>query len=78
MPGFGRGNVKLILNGGISSRSPLNSTLTGRPIGAQFMQQDVIALFEFEEDGSDIRIVAEKQYQLVPTEAVTREDLKRY
>ena len=42
------------------------------------MQQDVIALFEFEEDGSDIRIVAEKQYQLVPTEAVTREDLKRY
>ena len=49
-----------------------------RPIGAQFMQQDVIALFEFEEDRSDIRIVAEIQYQLVPPDAVTREDLIRY
>ncbi len=49
-----------------------------RPIGAQFMEQDVISLMEFEEDGDDIRIVAEKQYQLVPPDAITREDLIRY
>lgn len=49
-----------------------------RPIGAQFMQQDNISLMEFEEDGDDIRVVSEKQYQLVPPEAITREDLIRY
>lgn len=49
-----------------------------RPVGAQFMQLDVISLMEFEEDGDDIRIVAEKQYQLVPPEAITREDLIKY
>ena len=49
-----------------------------RPIGAQFMQQDVISLMEFEEDRDDIRIVSEKQYQLVPPDAITREDLIKY
>ena len=49
-----------------------------RPIGAQIMREDVIALLEFEEDGNDIRIVSEKQYKLVPPEAITREDLIRY
>ena len=49
-----------------------------RPIGAQFMHQGVIALLEFEEEGNDIRIVSEKQYQLVEPEAITREDLIRY
>ena len=49
-----------------------------RPVGAQIMQQDVIALMEFEEDGDEIRIVSEKQYQLVPPDAITREDLIRY
>ena len=49
-----------------------------RPIGAQIMREDVIALLEFEENGNDIRIVSEKQYQLVPPDAITREDLIRY
>ena len=49
-----------------------------RPVGAQFMQQDVIALTEFEEYGDEIRIVSEKQYQLVPPDAITRKDLIRY
>lgn len=38
----------------------------------------MIALMEFEEDGDEILIVSEKQYQLVPPEAITRKDLKRY
>ena len=52
--------------------------LSRRPIGAQFMQQDIISLMEFEKDGNDIRIVTEKQYQLVPPDAITHEDLIRY
>ena len=53
-------------------------SLICRPVGAQFMADDVIALFEFEQDGDEIRIVAEKHYQLVPPDAVTDEDLVRY
>ena len=49
-----------------------------RPIGAQILRENVIALLEFEEDGDDIQIVSEKQYDLVPPEAITREDLFRY
>ena len=57
------------------SKLPL---LICRPVGAQFLVDDVIALFEFEQVGDDIRIAAEKHYQLVPPEAVTEEDLGRY
>ena len=42
------------------------------------MADDVIALFEFEQDGDDIRIAAEKHYQLAPPDTVTDEDLGRY
>ena len=53
-------------------------SLICRPVGAQFMADDVIALFEFEQDGDDIRIAGEKHYQLAPPDAVTDEDLGRY
>ena len=49
-----------------------------RPVGAQFLAGDVIALFEFEQVDDDIRIAAEKHYQLVQPDAVTDEDLGRY
>lgn len=49
-----------------------------RPVGAQIIQQDVVALMEFEEEENETRIVSEKQYQLVPPDAITREDLIRY
>ena len=54
------------------------SSLICRPVGAQFMQDDVIALFEFEQDGNAVRVVSEKHYQLVPPDSVTVEDLARY
>lgn len=49
-----------------------------RPIGAQFMAKDVIALFEFvaSEDGVVVR--EERHYQLVPPEDVTAADLVNY
>jgi len=53
-------------------------SLICRPVGAQFMADDVIALFEHEQDGDDIRIAAEKHYQLVPPDTVTDEDLVAY
>ena len=53
-------------------------SLICRPVGAQFMKDDVIALFEFEQQGDDIRVASEKHYQLVPPEAVTDEDLLGY
>ncbi len=49
-----------------------------RPIAAQFMNDDLIALFEFEKDDSEIKITSEKHYRLVPSENVTNEDLINY
>ena len=49
-----------------------------RPIGAQFMAKDVIALFEFELSEGTIAIAAERHYRLVPPEEVTAADLTGY
>ena len=49
-----------------------------RPIAAQFMDGGVIAMFEFEETESGIRISAEKHYKLVRPEEVTAEELDVY
>lgn len=49
-----------------------------RPIGAQFMEGGIIALFEFEKADENVKISAEKHYKLVPPEEVTDEDLKSY
>ena len=53
-------------------------SLICRPVGAQLMQNDLVALFEFEQHGDDIRVASEKHYLLVPPDAVTEEDLARY
>ncbi|MBI3873157.1 MAG: endonuclease [candidate division Zixibacteria bacterium] len=52
--------------------------LVCRPIGAQFMDQDLIALFEFETMKGEIRVSSEKHYRLVLPEDVTDEDLAAY
>ncbi len=51
---------------------------TCRSIGAQFMEEGVIALFEFEQGGADIKIVAEKHYRLVSNEDLSKEELAQY
>ena len=53
-------------------------SLVCRPIAAQFMADDVIALFEFEQEGEDIAIASEKHYRLTPQEEVTLDDLEAY
>lgn len=49
-----------------------------RPIGAQFMQDAVIALFEFDEHAGEVTVALEKHYRLVPPDELTAEDLHRY
>jgi hypothetical protein len=49
-----------------------------RPIGAQLSKDDTIALFEFELQDGDMRIVTERHYRLVPPTEVTPEDLEVY
>lgn len=54
------------------------SELICRPIGAQFIDDNLIALFEFEAAGDELSVRTERHYRLVPPEEVTAEDLKRY
>ena len=53
-------------------------SLACRPVGAQFVQDDLIALFEFERQEREIVVVSEKHYELVSPDTVTEEDLLRY
>lgn len=53
--------------------------LVCRPLAAQFMEDDLIALFEFEEgDKLEIAISGEKHYRLVPPEQLSDEELRSY
>ena len=52
--------------------------LTCRPISAQFMADDVIAMFELALDGEDVKLVEEKHYKLVPSDQISADDLKLY
>jgi len=49
-----------------------------RPIAAQFMDENLIALFELEQNKDGIRISAEKHYRLVSPEDLTKEELESY
>ena len=49
-----------------------------RPLGAQFIQSDLIALFEFETTSEGVRVRAERHYHLVLPEELTEEDLRLY
>lgn len=53
-------------------------SLICQPVGLQLMHKDVIALFLFERDGEDVRVVSEKHYHLVPADTITDGDLVRY
>jgi hypothetical protein len=49
-----------------------------RPIAAQFMADDVIAMFEFAQNEDGVGVYSEKHYKLVPPKDVTEEDLLAY
>jgi hypothetical protein len=52
--------------------------LEARAIAAQFMANDIIALFEFEESGDEIGILEERHYKLVNPDALSEEELNKY
>lgn len=48
------------------------------PVAAQYMPDDVIALFTFEQSTNGVVVTAEKHYRLVPADAVSSEELLAY
>ena len=52
--------------------------LTCRPVSAQFMSDDVIALFELSLERDDVKIVEERHYRLVPAADIGEDELRRY
>jgi hypothetical protein len=52
--------------------------LVCRPIAAQFMADDTIALFELELTDEGIRVAVEKHYRLVSPDKITEHDLSNY
>ncbi|MXZ65306.1 MAG: endonuclease [Acidimicrobiaceae bacterium] len=52
--------------------------LIARPVAAQFMEQSVIALFEFQESNNQITIAREHHYSLVPPEELESHELAAY
>ncbi len=53
-------------------------TLICRPVSAQFMSIDKIALFELAIENADIKIVEERHYKLVPASEISIQDLNAY
>ena len=49
-----------------------------RPISAQFISDDLIAMFELTASEDEIKIVNERHYQLVPADRITAKDLTDY
>jgi len=49
-----------------------------RPIGAQFIDDTLLALFEFESAAEGVKLVSEEHYRLVSPEEVTPELLRTY
>ncbi len=52
--------------------------LTCRPIAAKFIENDLIALFEFERSEGMITIKDERHYRIVPNEKLSDEEIKAY
>jgi hypothetical protein len=49
-----------------------------RAVSAQFLEDEVIALFELQAQDGDLRKVQERHYRLVASDAISEEDLKTY
>jgi hypothetical protein len=49
-----------------------------RAIAAKFMEENLIALFEFEQTNDEIKVSSEKHYRLVKPDQLSPEELKSY
>ena len=57
------------------SRFPL---LIAKPLGTQFIDDQTVAIFEFERSEGIVRVVSERHYRLVEPEDLTEEDILNY
>ncbi len=53
-------------------------SLICRPIAAQFMDNNLIALFDFVKSEEEVKVASERHYRLVPATELTEEELKAY
>jgi len=49
-----------------------------RAVSAQFMNEEIIALFELTLFDGEVKVIDEKHYKLVPSVSITDEELQRY
>lgn len=54
------------------------AALVCRPVGAQFISDEVICLFEFDIGNEGVAVRNERHYQLVSPDRLSAEELKRY
>lgn len=52
--------------------------MKARAIAAQFMDNDVIALFELTVQDDDVKVVEERHYRLVPAKKLDQEAIRNY
>ena len=52
--------------------------LVCRAIAAQYMDENLIALFEFEQTNEGIKVSSEKHYRLVKPDELSSEELQSY
>ncbi|OYU19552.1 MAG: endonuclease [Rhodobacteraceae bacterium PARR1] len=52
--------------------------LIPRAVSAQFIEDDLIALFELTVEAGAVRVVDERHYRLVPSSQITADDLRLY
>jgi hypothetical protein len=62
----------------IACRTEKFPNLACRPVSAQFMVGDVIAMFELTTQRGDVKVVEERHYCLVPSDQIEDEDLRLY
>ena len=76
--------------GGSDKLSPVQTTqdiacceakfpdLICRPVSAQFMEDDAIALFELTVEAGRVLIVEERHYRLVPSDQIDADTMRQY
>lgn len=72
------GVIQTIQDTAFCKHQPRYGHSIARPVSAQFMADDVIALFELNFDGDEVSIVQERHYRLTESKAITDKDLTAY
>ncbi len=72
------GVIQTIQDTAFCQHQPRYAHSIARPVSAQFMADDVIALFELIFDGNDVSIVQERHYRLSDSKAISADDLASY